>query len=166
MKLLYIYTISIIAISIVFTSCEQLGIEVTTVKGTWKSETDNNYYLILELSENGHRTSTIVHNDSIVSSRVGTWTLNNDTLNIYCQNFKSNGVNKFRVEQISMDMLTLRNITNDDVLVLSRLCSTPQNDYNSRYEDVFDLKKGFWWYTRNIVSFALIIALVIGLFDL
>ena len=160
MKILY--TILILLLSITATSCEQFGIEVTTVKGEWKSDSYKNQYLILKLSDNGmsHRT---IHNDSTLVNRTGTWSLHNDTLSLYHQDFKADGVRMFKIEQMSMNTMTLRNVSNEDVWIMTRQYSTPNNDYDSHFNEVFDLKKGFWWYTWEIASFVLAGLLLIGL---
>ena len=144
----------IVLFSILLTSCEQLGIEVATVKGEWKSEGYKNQYLIMNLSNNGmsHRT---IHNDSVIVKGSGTWSLHNDTLSLYHQDFNANGVRRFKIEQMSMNTLTLRNLNNKDIWVMTRQYSTAGNDYDSHFSEVFDLKRGFWWYTWNIILFVL-----------
>lgn len=166
MKILY--TILILLLSITVTSCEQFGVEVTTVKGEWKSDSYKNQYLILKISDNGmsHRT---IHNDSTLVNRTGTWSLHNDTLSLYHQNFNADGVRIFKIEQMSMNTMTLRNVSNEDVWIMTRQYSTPNNDYDSHFNEVFDLKKGFWWHTWEIASFVLagllLIGLIMGLFN-
>lgn len=161
-------TILIVLFSIVLTSCEQLGIEVTTVKGEWKSEAYKSQYLIMNLSDNGMSHQTI-HNDSIIVNRNGTWSLHNDTLSLYHQDFNANGVRQFKIEQMSMNTLTLRNLANKDVWVMTRQYSTASKDYDSHFSEVFDLKRGFWWYAWQITCFALgcllLISLIMGLFN-
>ncbi len=152
MKILHM--LLIVLFSILLTSCEQLGIEVATVKGEWKSEAYKSQYLILKLSDNGmsHRT---IHNDSIIVNRGGTWSIHNDTLSLFHQDFNANGTRRFKIEQISMNNLTLRNLSNEDVWIMTRQYSTPNSDYDSHFNEVFDLKKGFWWYVWNITLFAM-----------
>ena len=147
-------TILIGIFSIVLTSCEQFGIEVTTVKGEWKSQAYKNQYLIINISDNGMSHQTI-HNDSVIVNRSGTWSLHNDTLSLYHQDFNANGVRQFKIEQMSMNTLTLRNLDNKDIWVMTRQYSTTSNDYDSHFSEVFDLKRGFWWYTWNIILFVL-----------
>ena len=164
-----LYTILILLFSITVTSCEQLGVEVTTVKGEWKSDSYKNQYLILKLSDNGmsHRT---IHNDSTLVNRTGTWSLHNDTLSLYHQDFKAEGVRMFKIEQMSMNTMTLRNVSNEDVWIMTRQYSTPNNDYDSHFNEVFDLKKGFWWYaweiTLIVLSGIIGILLLMGLYQL
>lgn len=166
MKILY--TILTLLLSITATSCKQFGVEVTTEKGEWKSDSYKNQYLILKLSDNGmsHRT---IHNDSTLVNRTGTWSLHNDTLSLYHQDFKADGVRRFKIEQMSMNTMTLRNVSNEDVWIMTRQYSTPNNDYDSHFNEVFDLKKGFWWYAWEIASFVLagllLIVLIMGLFN-
>lgn len=146
----------------------RLGVEVTTVKGEWKSESYNNQHLILLLSNNGTSTGAIYYNDSLLDCRTETWSLHNDTLNFY--RHEPGGVRRFKIEQMSMNTLTLRNVSNEDVWIMTRQYLTPNNDYNSHFNEVFDLKKGFWWYTWEIASFALaglfFIGLIMGLFNI
>lgn len=164
-----LYTILILLFSITVTSCEQLGVEVTTVKGEWKSDSYKNQYLILKLSDNGmsHRT---IHNDSTLVNRTGTWSLHNDTLSLYHQDFKAEGVRMFKIEQMSMNTMTLRNVSNEDVWIMTRQYSTSNNDYDSHFNEVFDLKKGFWWYaweiTLIVLSGIIGILLLMGLYQL
>lgn len=42
-----------------------------------------------------------------------------------------------------MNRLALRNDRNE-IRILNRIYSTPTNDYDNHFEEVFDLKKGFW----------------------
>ena len=128
--------------SIVLTSCEQLGIEVTTVKGEWKSQAYKNQYLIMNLSDNRMSHQTI-HNNSVIVNRSGTWSLHNDTLNLYHQDFNADGVRQFKIEQMSMNTLTLRNLDNKDIWVMTRQYSTAGNNYDSHFTEVFNLKKRF-----------------------
>ena len=164
-----LYTILILLFSITVTSCEQLGFEVTTVKGEWKSDSYKNQYLILKLSDNGmsHRT---IHNDSTLVNRTGTWSLHNDTLSLYHQDFKAEGVRMFKIEQMSMNTMTLRNVSNEDVWIMTRQYSTSNNDYDSHFNEVFDLKKGFWWYAWNITLYVMAgvfsLSVLMGLYHL
>ena len=154
--------ITLIVLScVVLSSCERLGIEVTTVKGEWKSEAYKNQYLIMNLSDNGMSHQTI-HNDSVIVNRSGTWSLHNDTLNLYHQDFNANGVRQFKVEQMSMNTLTLRNLDNKDIWVMTRQYSTTNKDYDSHFSEVFDLKRGFWWYARQITAYAIAILLTVS----
>lgn len=167
MKILY--TIFILLLYISATSCEQFGVEVTTVKGEWKSDSYKNQYLILKISDNGmsHRT---IHNDSTLVNRTGTWSLHNDTLSLYHQNFNADGVRIFKIEQMSMNTMTLRDVSNEDIWIMTRQYSTPDNDYDSHFNEVFDLKKGFWWYAWNIMLFVLCgvlgVLVLMGLYQL
>ena len=147
-------TILIVLFSIVLTSCEQLGIEVTTVKGKWKSQAYKNQYVIMTISDNGMSHQTI-HNDSVIVNGSGTWSLQNDTLSLYHQDFNANGIRQFKIEQMSMNTLTLRNLDNKSIWVMTRQYSTTSNDYDSHFSEVFDLKRGFWWYAWNITQFVL-----------
>lgn len=162
MKLKYI--LYFIVATLILTSCEQLGIEVTTVKGNWKSQTSNGQHLSLEISEDETFISKAIHQDSLLlRQEVGTWRLANDTLYLYTQKFHGNGVRKLRVEQLSMNILTLRNDSNG-IRIFNRIYSTPNNDYDSHFEEVFDLKKGFWWYAWQIfcLVFGVIVLFGIG----
>lgn len=167
MKILY--AILILLLSITATSCELLGVEVTTVKGEWKSDSYKNQYLILRLLDNGMAYGTI-HNDSTLVNRAGTWLLHNDTLSLYHQDFKADGVRILKIEQMSMNTLTLRNVSNEDVWIMTRQYSTPNNDYDSRFNEVFDLKKGFWWYawiiTSPVLGVLILIYMIWGLFNI
>lgn len=142
------YAILILLLSIAVTSCEQLGLEVTTVKGKWKSESYNNQHLILQLSNNGTSAGAIYYNDSLLDRRTKTWSLHNDTLSFYRQ--ETGGVSRFKIEQMSMSTLTLINVSNEKVWIMTRQYVTPGNDYDSHFNEVFDLKKGFWWYAWEI----------------
>lgn len=152
MKMNKLHAIFIVLFAVMLTSCEQLGIEVTTIKGEWKSDNYKNQYLILNISDNGmsHRT---IHNDSVIVHRIGTWSISNDTLCLFHQNFNSDGIRIFKIEQMSMNTLTLRNLKNEDIWIMTRQYSTANNDYDSHFEEVFDLKKGSWWYAWQITIF-------------
>ncbi len=154
MKLKHI--LALLVATTILASCEQLGIEVTTVKGKWKSEITDGQYISLDLSPNDTYSSTTIFNDSTeLVKHQGTWVLNNDTLCLYRQDIKGNGVRKLFVEQLSMNTITLRNVKNGNTFVLNRIYSTSQNDYDSHFEEVFDLKGGFWWYAWRITSIVL-----------
>ena len=161
MKLKYI--LCIIVATLTLTSCEQLGIEVTTVKGNWKSHTSNGQHILLEISEDETFIFKAIHQDSLLlRQEIGTWKLTDDTLYLYTQKFHGNGVRKLTVEQMSMNRLTLRNDSNE-IRILNRIYSTPTNDYDSHFEEVFDLKKGFWWYVWQIILLASIVFVLLGI---
>lgn len=110
-------------------------------------------------------------NDSILlTGRTGTWSFHNDTLSLYHQDNKANGVRIFKIDQMSMNTMTLRNVSNEDVWIMTRQYSTPDNDYDSHFNEVFDLKKGFWWYAWEITLIVLSgiggILLLTGLYQL
>lgn len=144
--------IFIVLFSIMLTSCDYLGIEVTTVKGEWKSQVYKNQYLILELLDNGISNVRYYNdNDSVYFMKsIGSWSLHNDTLNLYNQTIDGDGVRQYKIEQMSMNILTLRKLTNNSIWVMTRQYSTASSDYNSQFEEVFDLKKDFWWYVWRI----------------
>lgn len=148
MKILY--TILILLLSITATSCEEFGVEVTTVKGIWKSDTQNAHYIMLYIFDDRMSYGTF-YNDSILSTTAttGTWSLHNDTLSLYHQDINADGVRTFKIDQMSMNTMTLRNVSNKDVWIMTRQYSTPNNDYDSHFNEVFDLKKGFWWFFWN-----------------
>lgn len=161
MKLKYI--LCIIVATLTLTSCEQLGIEVTTVKGNWKSHTSNGQHILLEISEDDTFIFKAIHQDSLLlRQEIGTWKLTDDTLYLYTQKFHGNGVQKLTVEQMSMNRLTLRNNSNE-IRILNRIYSTPTNDYDSHFEEVFDLKKGFWWYAWQIFCLVLGVIVLFGI---
>lgn len=54
-----------------------------------------------------------------------------------------------------MNTLTLRNVSNENIWIMTRQYVTPGNDYDSHFKEVFDLKKGFWWYAWNITLYIL-----------
>ena len=162
MKILYI--ILVLLLSLTVTSCERLGVEVTTVKGEWKSESYNNQHLILLLSNNGTSAGAIFYNDSLLDYRPATWSLHNDTLSFYRQ--ETGGVSRFKIEQMSMNTLTLRNVSNEKIWIMTRQYVTPGNDYDSHFKEVFDLKKGFWWYAWEITLYILSGLLAAGLLGL
>lgn len=159
----------IVLFSIVLTSCEQLGIEVTTVKGIWQTEKTEDQYLILAISDFGLAHGYLYKNDSISSRGNRTWSLHNDTLSFYHQDFNADGIRQFKIEQMSMNTLTIRHLKSNNVWIMSRLYSNVNNDYDSHFNEVFDLKKGFWWYTWKITCFVLggliLIGLIMGLFN-
>lgn len=69
-----------------------------------------------------------------------------------------------------MNTMTLRNVSNEDVWIMTRQYSTSNNDYDSHFNEVFDLKKGFWWYaweiTLIVLSGIIGILLLMGLYQL
>lgn len=150
-----IYTILILLLSIAVTSCEKLGVEVTTVKGVWKSDSYKNQYLILIISDKGMSHGTYLNDSILLTGRKGTWSLHNDTLSLYHQDNKADGVRIFKIEQMSMNTMTLRNVSNGDVWIMTRQYSTQNNNYDSHFNEVFDLKKGFWWYAWNVTQFVI-----------
>lgn len=160
-KYLYIYLLSLIIINL--SSCEHLGVEVSTVKGKWVSEKTNGQNIFLNISNHNTYSSETFLNDSIqLIKESGTWVLRNDTLFLYHQNFENKGVKRLLIEQLSMNLITLRNLKNGDIIVLNRVYSGQNLDYDDRFAEVFNLKGGFWWYAWIITLIALIILIIIG----
>ena len=168
MKILY--TILILLLSITATSCEEFGVEVTTVKGIWKSDTQNAQYIMLFISDDRMSHGKFYNDSILLIGRTGTWSLHNDTLSLYHQDFKADGVRTFKIEQMSMNTMTLQNVSNEDVWIMTRQYSTPDNDYDSHFNEVFDLKKGFWWYAWNITLYGMAsvfsLSVLMGLYHL
>ena len=149
------------------TSCEPLGIEIKTVKGKWKSDKTNGQNLLLNLEDEDIYSSQTILNDSILlSQKQGTWILKKDTLFIYRQNVENNGLHKLHIEQLSMNTMTLKQIKDEDILVFNRVYSNQNLDYDGRFNEVFNLKKGFWWYAWIIVKVIFFIMMCIYLFYL
>lgn len=161
MKLRYI--LLVIISTLMLGACEQLGIEVTTVKGTWKSQVTRDGFATLDISGNETFTARLYKDSTLVSAESGTWKQNGDTLYFYNQNFKGKGINKLKIEQMSMNTITLTMQDEDNTFILNRIYSNPANDYDSHFEEVFDLKKGFWWYAWQIICFVLGL-LLLGIF--
>lgn len=152
---------------LILTSCEPLGIEVKTVKGKWKSDKTNGQNLLLNLEDDDIYSSQTILNDSILlSQKQGTWILKKDTLFIYRQNVENNGLHKLHIEQLSMNTMTLRQIKDEDILVFNRVYSNQNLDYDGRFNEVFNLKKGFWWYAWILVEVICFIMMCIYLFYL
>lgn len=141
---LNIYLVFVI-LSSFLTSCDILGIEVSTVKGEWVSEPYKNQYIVLNFSNNVYSYRTL-HNDTIIKSGNGTWVLDGDTISLYRQDNNGDGIRRYQIEQMSMNNLTIRDLSDNDVLIMTRQYSSQNKDYDSQFEEVFDLKKGFWWY--------------------
>lgn len=154
-----LHIILIVLLTLFFASCERLGIEVATVKGEWQSEPYGNEYVKFYIVDDEMLHITYKDGKAIKGGK-GTWSLNKDTLSLYQQSPGSDGIRKFKIEKMTMNSLTLRNLSNEDVWIMTRQYPTEDNDYNSRFNYVFDLKKGFWWYAWTIPS--LIIGMVTG----
>lgn len=151
MKLKHI--ILLFVVQLILTSCEILNVEVKTVKGNWKSDITNGQYIFLNLEDNDtYSYKTILNDTTILIKQQGSWVLKNDTLSLYHQNFENKGIIRLSIEQISMNTLTLKNIPHGDVIVLHRLYSK-NLDYNGRFEEVLELKGGFWWAAWIITLF-------------
>ncbi|MBD5294721.1 MAG: hypothetical protein HDS25_00155 [Bacteroides sp.] len=159
----------IVLLTLILTSCQEFGIEVTTVKGEWQSKTLVNQYVILNISDNEMFYNTY-KDGQVIKSGSGTWTLDKDTLSLYQQSVKSGGMRRFKIEKMTMNTLTLRNLTNDNVWIMTRVYPTDKNDYDSRFLYVSDLKKGFLWYAWEIIKiiffifvYLLIISFIFGI---
>lgn len=159
----YIFNILLYVALLILTSCEPFGIEVTTLKGKWKSDKTDGQHILLSLSDDDIYSAQIILNDTILLiQRHGTWILKNDTLNIYSQNLENKGVRNYYIEQLSMNAMTLRKIKDGDILVFHRVYSNQNLDYDERFEEVFDLKRGFWWYVWRFVLLVSGTIIVIG----
>lgn len=119
-------------------SCEQLGIEITTVKGNWQSDKfDNGKYITLQLSEDGSFDSYLMVTDTTYSKRIrGTWQNKEDSLFLYAQGEKAETL---VVEMLSMDNMTLK--YGQRYAIMNRKYNNP----NNKYEEVCELKGGIWY---------------------
>lgn len=62
-----------------------------------------------------------------------------------------------------MNYITLKKIKNGDILVCNRVYSNQNLDYYGRFNEVFNLKRGFWWYAWEIATWIFYIVMVIFL---
>lgn len=160
----YILSILLFIALLILTSCEPLGFEVTTVKGKWKSDKTNGEYLLLNLTREDVYTAQNILNDTILlKQQQGTWILKNDTLYFFSQNLENKGISRWKVEQLSMNYITLKKIKNGDILVCNRVYSNQNLDYYGRFNEVFNLKRGFWWFAWEIATWIFYIVMVIFL---
>lgn len=159
MKLYYHLLISLTAI-LTLTSCEQLGIEVTTIKGKWETNLTDRQSLKLTITSN-NTFEVEIYKDSIKTAKTtGTWQLSNDTLLLYSQRSSGQFQKQFTLEQMRMNSITLRaattNIPTDTgntnainanrIYRLHRLYSTPQPAYNQKFLEVLYIKHNYWAY--------------------
>ncbi len=145
-RILYI-VLSFIVVTISLTSCEELGVEIKTVKGTWKSEITDGRYVLLSINPDGTSINGtyLAYNDSCVYGSPGTWQLRNDTLCFYRQTMSEKGVSKYKVETLTMDNMTLCKNDGDKIYVMHRVYSNIGNDSFGKFEEVSKLKGGVTW---------------------
>lgn len=139
---------------IVFTplliSCELLGIEVTTVKGNWKSGTfDDGSFYKMQFDDDKFVFYTMV-TDSTYSERIdGTYNMHGDTITLYSE---KRGVTDFIVQILSMNTMTIQ--YGKKILIMSRIYKDP----NDKFLEVLELKKnGFWYFILKVLEFVLCI---------
>lgn len=147
-------SVVVLFIILFLASCEQLGIEITTVKGSWQSDKlKDGSYITLQLSENGSFFSYSMVTDTTYSKFIkGTWKNEEDSLFLYVQGEKTSPL---IIEKLSMNNMTLKD--GQRYVIMTRKYNNP----NNKYEEVFELKKGFWFYVRGI-GYGIVGAFLIG----
>ena len=70
---------------------------------------------------------------------------------------------EYEVEQMSMNSLLLKGLSNNNTLIFSRQYSPNTTDELDKFYEVLDLKKGFWWLIFRGIQYTLGI---IGIFYL
>lgn len=133
-------------------SCEQLGIEVTTVKGHWQSDKfDNGNYITLQLLEDGSFDSYVMVTDTTYSKIIkGTWKNEEDSLFLYVQGKKAEPL---IVEKLSMNNMTLKD--GQRCIIMTRKYKSANPTYDDKFNEVLELKKGFWSYAFQLFGIAI-----------
>lgn len=153
-KFLYIVLISF---TFMLTSCENLGIEVTTFKGYWRSEKyDEGFFRYLYLKKDGTFDTFVMANDSTYSSTInGTWINKKDTISLFIQN---NAINSKKIKktlvikQLTMDRMTVEG--NKEYIIFTRLYNNPDD----KFSEVLELKGGFLYGLFLVIGFVEILA--------
>lgn len=153
-KFLYIVLISF---TFMLTSCENLGIEVTTFKGYWRSEKyDEGFFRYLYLKKDGTFDLFVMANDSTYSSTInGTWINEKDTISLFIQN-NANNSKKIKktlvIKQLTMDRMTVEG--NKEYTIFTRLYNNPDN----KFFEVLELKGGFLYGLCLVIGFVCTLA--------
>lgn len=186
----YHILLSLIAL-LTLTSCEQLGLEVTTIKGKWETSLSDRQYLTLTIT-NHNTFAAQIYKDSVRTAKtIGKWELTNDTLRLYSLHCESRCLNQFTLEQMTMNTITLRAITGNDptesinsnpinaitentiytkttnttnqTYILHRQYTTPEPTYNQKFMEVFYIKQNHWRYVTRcaLILTAILIATII-----
>lgn len=147
-KFLYIVLISF---TFMLTSCEELGIEVTTFKGKWRSaKSANGEYIDMLINKNGTFDLYTMINDSTYSKRInGTWTNKEDTISLFAQ---GEGKATLIIEQLTMDRMTVEG--NKEYTIFTRLYNNPDD----KFIEVLELKGGFLYGLFLVIGFVEILA--------
>lgn len=130
----YLKLFSFLALTFLLVGCEALGIEITTVKGCWKSNKfENGDYYTMRLDDDKFILSMIT--DSTYSEKLeGTWLCKDDTISLYTQ--EKGSIDIF-VKKLTQNEMTLQ-MGDKDYLIMSRVP-------NANFLEVLRLKGGFWY---------------------
>lgn len=141
---------SLLVLTFLLVGCEELGIEVTTVKGYWESNKfENGDYCTMRLDDDKF-SFYVMATDSTYSEKLeGTWLCKDDTISLYTQ---EKGPIDIFVKKLTQNAMTLQ-MRNKNYLIMSRIP-------NAGFVEVLKLKGGFWYYAYNSAMF--ILCLFIG----
>ena len=134
--------------------CDMLGIEITTIKGHWQSNKDENgEYTILELGDGTFDIMQMV-TDSTYSERTnGTWINKGDTITLFANRQKPVFL---IVKQLSMDKMTIQQGLGKKCFIMSRIYKNP----GDKFYEFLSLKKGLWYW----VYMAILMIPLLGLY--
>lgn len=132
-----------------------LGIEVTTIKGYWESNKfENGDYCALRL-DNEKFSFYVMVTDSTYSEKLeGTWLCKDDTISLYTQ---EKGPIVIFVKKLTQNAMTLQ-MENKNYLIMSRV---PK----AGFDEVLELKRGFWYYVYNGMKLFLLGGILTGLWE-
>ena len=125
------------ALTFLLVGCEELGIEVTTVKGYWESnKLENGYYYTMRLDDDQFSFCLMVTDSTYSTKLEGTWLCKDDTISLYTQ---EKGSMDIFVKKLTQNTMTIQ-MGNNNYLIMSRVP-------NADFLEVVELKKsGFWWF--------------------
>lgn len=146
MKYLKLFFFS--ALTFLLVGCEELGIEVTTVKGYWESKKyeDGGYYT-MRLDDNDKFCFYLMVTDSTCAEKYeGTWLCKDDTISLYTQKSSAD----LLIKTLSQNTMTLQT-RKKNYIIMSRVP-------NADFYEVLELKGGFWWFVSK--TFFLLLGLI------
>lgn len=134
MKYLKLFFFS--ALTFLLVGCEELGIEVTTVKGYWESKKyEDGCYYTMRLDDNDKFCYYLMVTDSTYAEKLeGTWLCKDDTISLYTQKSSAD----LLIKTLSQNTMTLQT-RKKNYIIMSRVP-------NADFYEVLELKGGFWWF--------------------
>lgn len=147
---------AVLFVILLLASCEQLGIEVTTVKGNWQSDKfDNGSYITLQLLEDGSFYYYVMVTDTTCSKSIkGTWKNEEDSLFLYAQGKETEPLT---IEKLSMNNMTLRD--GQHYIIMTRKYKSANYTYDDKLREVLELKNGFLSLALQLFWFVIVIFL-------